>query len=148
MPFVLRNSKGDVTGMFAVRQHEGQEFLDDDNPEVAACFFIILWNAWTTLTALLLRTVILLQRFKKNFACYESVSRRGVAPRRARKPGSSFLGLLSFDDAKKKVIAAGLPPAVLSLVIHVSIRPSAYSTRTAFDRRALRRVVFSKTEFI
>ena len=30
-----------------------------------------------------------------------------------------------------KINTAGLPPAVLILVIHVSIRPPAYSTRTA-----------------
>ncbi len=36
MPFVLRNSKGEVTGTFTVRHHEGEQFLDDDNPEIVA----------------------------------------------------------------------------------------------------------------
>ena len=56
--------------------------------------------------------------------------------------------LVIFLGKTRKVTGGGATPRDFDLVIHVSIRPSAYSTRTAFDRRALRRVVFSKTEFI
>jgi hypothetical protein len=35
MPFVERNKRGDIVGLFAVRQRDGQEFLPDDSPEVA-----------------------------------------------------------------------------------------------------------------
>ena len=36
MPFVQRNKKGEITGLWTVRQWEGQEELSDDNPEVVA----------------------------------------------------------------------------------------------------------------
>lgn len=36
MPFVQRNEKGEITGLWTVRQWEGQEELSDDNPEVVA----------------------------------------------------------------------------------------------------------------
>jgi hypothetical protein len=36
MPFVQRNKKGEITGLWTVRQWEGQEELSDDHPEVVA----------------------------------------------------------------------------------------------------------------
>lgn len=36
MPFVQRNKKGEITGLWTVRQWEAQEELSDDNPEVVA----------------------------------------------------------------------------------------------------------------
>jgi hypothetical protein len=76
---------------------------------------------------------------------------RLLAADRGNSEGAVNRGRLlwvTFLGKTRKVTGGGATPRDFDLVIHVSIRPSAYSTRTAFDRRALRRVVFSKTEFI
>lgn len=35
MPFVTRNEKGQIIGIFKNEQHVGQEFIDDDNVQLA-----------------------------------------------------------------------------------------------------------------
>lgn len=36
MPYIDRNIMGKVTGLYACRQYEGQEYLEDNNVEVVA----------------------------------------------------------------------------------------------------------------
>ena len=36
MPFVHRDERNEITGLFAAEQEDGQEYLPDDHPEIAA----------------------------------------------------------------------------------------------------------------